>query len=193
MATATKEKSALAQRVPKKQVAVQVDAPSRREFLYYIWGASLVMVLGQATAGIIWFALPRFKEGEFGGVFRLGADDVPEAGSAPVDNPAGRFWVSNSDVGFIALYSVCTHLGCLPKWQDARNRFECPCHGSKFEEDGAYIEGPAPRGLDRFPATITFTNGEVETTDGSGAPIPLNGRTIAEIAVDTGNRINGPS
>lgn len=191
MATVAREKSAIAQRAPKKQVAVEVAAPSRREFLYYIWGASLVMVLGQATAGIIWFALPRFKEGEFGGVFRLGADAVPPSGDAPVSEPAGRFWQANTDEGYMALYAVCTHLGCLPKWVTANTRFECPCHGSKFEADGAYIEGPAPRGLDRFPVTITFTNGDVESNAGTGDPIDLRGRTIAEIAVDTGDRING--
>ncbi|GAB4521252.1 MAG: hypothetical protein OHK0046_32410 [Anaerolineae bacterium] len=189
----TKAKSALAQPAQKKQVAVEVAAPSRREFLYYIWGASVVMLLGEVTAGIIWFALPRFKEGEFGGVFRLASDAVPEAGSAPVNEPAGRFWISNTQNGFMTLYAVCTHLGCLPKWVEANNRFECPCHGSKFEANGDYIEGPAPRGLDRFPVTVTFSNGDVETNAGTGEPIALNGRQIVDVAVDTGSRVLGPS
>lgn len=193
MATATQGKSALAQRAETKEVAVEVSAPSRREFLYYIWGASIVMLLGQSTAGLIWFALPRFREGEFGGVFRIGADEVPEAGTPPISQPAGRFWISNDDDGFRALYAVCTHLGCLPKWQPANFRFECPCHGSKFELDGDYIEGPAPRDMDRFVTTITFTNGDVETTPPDGGPIPLNGRQIAEVAIDTGNRVLGQS
>lgn len=191
MATATQGKSALAKPARTKEVAVEVAGPSRREFLYYIWGASAVLLLGQVTAGIIWFALPRFREGEFGGVFRLPPDEVPAQGSAPVAFPAGRFWLSNSDQGFLALFAVCTHLGCLPRWVDTNNRFECPCHGSMFEGNGDYILGPAPRGMDRFKVTLTFTNGDVVTTDGSGAPIPLQGREIAEVAVDTGDRILG--
>ena len=45
---------------------------------------------------------------------------------------------------------VCTHLGCLYKWEPSNSRFECPCHGSKFSREGHYIEGPAPRSLDQF-------------------------------------------
>lgn len=198
MATAVKQSSsAVVQRGQRKEVAVEVAGPSRREFLYYIWGASMVMLLGQATAALVWFALPRFKEGEFGGVFRFsGADleDMPDAGAAPMNVPSGRFWLSNTNEGFMVLYGVCTHLGCLPKWVDTNNRFECPCHGSKFELDGAYIEGPAPRRLDRFPVTITFDNGESISNDvTSGAPIALEGRQIVEIAVNTGSRINSPT
>jgi cytochrome b6-f complex iron-sulfur subunit len=32
--------------------------------------------------------------------------------------------------------------------------FECPCHGSKYNEAGEYRLGPAPKGLDRFKITI---------------------------------------
>jgi cytochrome b6-f complex iron-sulfur subunit len=64
---------------------------------------------------------------------------------------------------------VCTHLGCLYKWEPANFRFECPCHGSKFSHDGFYIEGPAPRSLDYF---------EVRQENG-------------QIIVDTGKRITG--
>ena len=168
---------------------VQVAAPSRREFLYYIWGASMELLLGEAGAGLIWFALPRFKAGTFGGTFNLASDVLPTFGSAPLNVPEGRFWLSNSDKGFVVLYGVCTHLGCLPKWVDVNNRFECPCHGSKFERDGLYIEGPAPRSLDRFKTTITFTDGTTETQDADGNPIDLAGREIASIAVDTGTRL----
>lgn len=173
------------------KAAAQVSAPSRREFLYYIWGASIALFLGQSTVGLLLFAYPRFKAGEFGGVFTVLAEEIPAAGSPPISKPAGRFWLSNSTDGFTALYSVCTHLGCLPKWVDTNERFECPCHGSKFEADGTYIEGPAPRNLDRFQATVVFTDGTTAETDADGDPIPLNGRTIQEVRVNTGARIMG--
>ena len=191
MATATQQQGALVKRAPKKQVVVEVDAPSRREFLYYIWGASIVLLLGETTAGIIWFALPRFKEGEFGGVFRFNGADLPESGNAPVNQPAGRFWMSNTAQGYYSLYAVCTHLGCLPKWVPTNDRFECPCHGSKFEETGSYIEGPAPRAMDRFATTLVFSDGSTASTPGDGGPIPVDGREVVEIQVDTGNRILG--
>jgi len=190
MATATQNQGAVVKRAPKQQVVVEVDAPSRREFLYYIWGASMLLLLGEGTAAFIWFALPRFKEGEFGGVFPFGPDVVPSVGDAPQQQPAGRFWISNTENGLMVLFGVCTHLGCLPKWVGVNNRFECPCHGSKFELDGTYIAGPAPRRLDRFGVTVVFADGTSISNAGAlGAPIPIQGREIAEIRVDTGNRI----
>jgi len=172
---------------------IRVDAPSRREFLYYIWGASMALLLGQATAGLVWFSFPRFREGEFGGVFPFDPERIPSQGTAPESEPAGRFHVSNTQNGLIALFGVCTHLGCLPKWVPTNTRFECPCHGSKFEGNGSYIEGPAPRGLDRFPVTITYSDGEEVTTDSSGAPLPLDpNREIVDVRIDTGSRILGP-
>jgi cytochrome b6-f complex iron-sulfur subunit len=186
--SAARARSARAQ--TKEDSGVSVAVPSRREFLYYIWGASIALLLGEATAGIIWFALPRFKEGTFGGIFNYPPEAVPAVpGSAPVNEPVGRFWMSNAENGVVALYNVCTHLGCLPKWVDSNNRFECPCHGSKYQLNGTYIEGPAPRSLDRFRMTLTFDSGESETTNDNGDPIPLNGRAITGIRIDTGDRI----
>lgn len=168
---------------------VQVAAPNRREFLYYIWGASLALLLGEAAAALVWFALPRFKEGTFGGIFLFAPDKVPPLDEYPVSEPSGRFHVSNIDTGLVVLYGVCTHLGCLPKWVGENHRFECPCHGSKFELSGKYIEGPAPRSLDRFATTVTFTDGSSATSNAIGDPIPLNGKTIAQIEINTGKRL----
>lgn len=197
-ATPSKGKKARAS-IAKQSVSVEaaseltVDAPSRREFMYYIWGASIALMLGEVTAGLIWFAFPRFKEGEFGGVFSFDPTGLPDQGTPPEWNASGRFHVSNTDDGLLALYGVCTHLGCLPKWVPSNTRFECPCHGSKFENTGSYITGPAPRGLDRFPVTITYSDGETANTPDNGGPIRLDpSRAITQILIDTGARIDGP-
>jgi cytochrome b6-f complex iron-sulfur subunit len=172
---------------------IAVSLPSRREFLYYIWGASLAMVVGEVVAATLWFSFPRFAEGEFGGTFTVDPTELPPAGSAPVSKPEGRFWLStpivDNEETFVALYAVCTHLGCLPKWVDIADRFECPCHGSKYQRTGLYISGPAPRSLDRFKTTLIFTDGSTAESNAAGDPIPLEGRQIATILVDTGTRI----
>jgi cytochrome b6-f complex iron-sulfur subunit len=138
------------------------------------------------------YSLPRFKEGEFGGIFTLNVEAVPPEGSPPADNPEGKFWLSRTDEGVKALYKVCTHLGCLYKWVDTNDRFECPCHGSKFEADGTYIEGPAPRGLDQFALAALDADGNelASSEDISGVPLPDE---TAEIQVDTGDKIQGQS
>lgn len=191
MATASAARAKAAQ--PAKAASVGVSAPSRREFLYYIWGASVALLLGETTVGILWFMLPRFKAGEFGGIFNLDPAELPEAGIAPLSFPAARFHVSHTaDDGLVVLFGVCTHLGCLPKWVPLNHRFECPCHGSKYQLDGTYIEGPAPRSLDRFKTTVTFADGAVAETGSEGLAIPLEGREIVTIVIDTGNRIKRP-
>lgn len=37
----------------------------------------------------------------------------------------------------------CPHLGCALKWNSQEHTWDCPCHGSRFEEDGKRIDGPA--------------------------------------------------
>jgi len=177
----------------KAAPAVSVAPPTRREFLYYIWGASIALLLGQVTAGLVWFTFPRFREGEFGGVFPFNPEELPSRDAPPTSMPAGRFHVSNTSNGVLALYGVCTHLGCLPKWAATNNRFECPCHGSKFNGDGSYIEGPAPRGMDRFRLTVVYADGSTAETDDTGGPVPLEpGKQVTQILVNTGSRILGP-
>lgn len=194
IANPTKSKSIVTPSQAQAAPSVQVAAPSRREFLNYIWGASMAMLLGQFTVIGLWFAYPRFREGEFGGVFAYDPAEIPTLGSPPQSVPSGRFWISNTENGLIAMYGVCTHLGCLPKWVPTNNRFECPCHGSKYRTNGTWIEGPAPRGLDRFPVTVTYEDGTSVASDSSGAPIPLDPtKNILAVNINTGSKITGPA
>ena len=43
----------------------------------------------------------------------------------------------------------CPHLGCALKWNPAERSWDCPCHGSRFEENGRIIDNPATGGLKR--------------------------------------------
>ena len=138
--------------------------------------------------------MPRFRAGEFGGMFDLGAvQSLPEVGVAPKNNPAGRYWLYHSEQGVKALYQVCTHLGCLYKWSESNHRFECPCHGSKFTADGDYIEGPAPRSLDQFIVEVIENGQVVAQTEDSEAAIlaPEATNPAAEIRIQTGQKILG--
>ncbi|MGN0447009.1 MAG: FAD-dependent oxidoreductase [Acutalibacteraceae bacterium] len=37
----------------------------------------------------------------------------------------------------------CPHLGCALKYNRAEHTWDCPCHGSRFEENGKLIDNPA--------------------------------------------------
>jgi len=56
-----------------------------------------------------------------------------------------RLFLFNGTDGFYTVSSVCTHLGCNVK--RTATGFECPCHGSRFDENGRVVRGPAPAPL----------------------------------------------
>ena len=59
--------------------------------------------------------------------------------------PAATAWLSRDKTGFYAISAVCPHLGCTI--QQAETGFECPCHGSRFSDGGAVLNGPATRSM----------------------------------------------
>ena len=63
---------------------------------------------------------------------------------------------------WIALYQRCVHLGCTVPFRNDCVSFKCPCHGSHYHVDGEFLDGPAPRSLDRF--ALSF-NGEDVVVD----------------------------
>ena len=64
------------------------------------------------------------------------------------------YLVGTSTGGVLALYRQDPYSGCLVEWSAARLRFQDPCSESSYALSGEWIEGPAPRGLDRFAVTI---------------------------------------
>ncbi len=198
----------------KETAGPQIAPMTRREFLYYVWAASMAIFTAEFTGLMIWFIYPRFREGEFGGKIRVTIANFPSVDTGPKDFSAGRFWISNLgeqslndprqsadyiiQPGLKVLYKVCVHLGCLYKWVPTNDRFECPCHGSKYLANGTRIDGPATRNLDTFEFVFADASGNViaeVSTVGEGRleeagalEIPSN---AAEIVVDTGQRIDG--
>lgn len=37
----------------------------------------------------------------------------------------------------------CPHMGCRLEWNPEEGTYDCPCHGSRFDESGKLIDGPA--------------------------------------------------
>lgn len=37
----------------------------------------------------------------------------------------------------------CPHLGCTLKWNEMERSWDCPCHGSRFDENGRLLDNPA--------------------------------------------------
>jgi cytochrome b6-f complex iron-sulfur subunit len=52
--------------------------------------------------------------------------------------------------GFKVYSGVCTHLGCIVKWEKDKERFYCPCHKGVFDITGKVISGPPPKPLNEY-------------------------------------------
>ncbi len=145
---------------------------SRRDFFRGSLLVSLLVFTAQFGGATIAFLWPNLKGG-FGSVINAGNIDDIRAEIAdtglPVYNGTGRFYivpyesVTGDDTyavngltadGIMPLYQRCVHLGCRVPFCGSSKWFECPCHGSKYNEAGEYKLGPAPRGMDRFKVTI---------------------------------------
>lgn len=56
-----------------------------------------------------------------------------------------NLYVYRDHEGLKAVSAICTHLGCI--LEKGLDGFECPCHGSCYNNDGEVLSGPAPRDL----------------------------------------------
>jgi cytochrome b6-f complex iron-sulfur subunit len=83
------------------------------------------------------------------------ASDILKQFAATNDRPIlfreGRFFLLHAPGGIIAAYRKCTHLGCTVPFNTAKDFFECPCHGSRFDKRTAVVvRTPAPKPLQLF-------------------------------------------
>lgn len=64
-------------------------------------------------------------------------------------------WLRHEETGaFTAFSPKCTHMGCNVSWNRQAHRFECPCHGGMYDEEGRVIAGPPPKPLQRFQTRV---------------------------------------
>lgn len=123
---------------------------SRREFL---GRASASFAVGIVAAGcgdgVISGVTTRRSPGELPGetVMIVVANFPGLAATGGLVKVSDYFAAKRTGVdAFDAFSMVCTHEGCLTEIRNAE-RFECPCHLSRFAADGSVINGPAQRPL----------------------------------------------
>jgi Rieske Fe-S protein len=98
-------------------------------------------------------------------VFDLGhaADFSPGSKIIRLDIPAVIY---NRGGEFFAYSLSCTHLGCL--LEENGDNFSCPCHGSRFDQTGKVLNGPAVENMLPLRIEINDDNTLTLYTKGAG-------------------------
>ncbi len=143
--------------------------PDRRRFLAGMTGAT---VTGGLAAGGLAASYGRFAYMAADFLYPTGrgtawmfvapTDQIAPGGSFSFRSPTGlavlitRKAESPRNVipptsDFLALSSVCPHLGCRVHWEPQNDRVFCPCNNGAFDPSGAPIAGPPKDGNQHLP------------------------------------------
>lgn len=132
---------------------------------FVVGGAGLVSVVGaylfppsEASSGLTQQSV---KAGQ--------AEDIPPGRGRLASVDGEPVWVLNSTNGFVALSALCTHKGCLVKWDDKRRVFNCPCHEGLFDERGNVIAGLPRRPLTQF--RVGIVHGDLHVSRGEAGKV----------------------
>jgi len=187
----------------------EVIGVARRQFLNRSIIAMVGLNLAGVGAAVVAHTWPGSSEG-FGSVITIGpvGDVLNEirANNGFLYRPEGRMWITEFPPGALekavpvyadtpawpgiqagikALYQKCPHLGCRVPECGSSQYFECPCHGSFYNQVGEKRGGPAPRGMDFFAMSVDGGVLRVNTGAVIGGP---------DIGVNTtGQEREGPS
>lgn len=133
------------------------EAITRRRLLSWLTGMGVFgSVIVTALSNFI-FIKPRATYGA-PNRFSIGKPDEYPSGSRMTLEPR-RICVVRDGDKVAAISTVCTHLGCIVATSETG--FACPCHGSRYDQDGNVTGGPAPKPLPWFRVTLA-PNGELE-------------------------------
>ncbi len=141
----------------KEAIEEEASGGSRRSFLNISILISSAVILGGIIYPVIKFLLPTAANRDMGKreIFSISINEIP-VGSAKLvrykNKPSIIIRLKEQEV--YALSAVCTHLGCIVKWQDETKELLCPCHAARFDLYGNILGGPAPKPLPAYKAVI---------------------------------------
>jgi cytochrome b6-f complex iron-sulfur subunit len=145
----------------KQPAAAVSPSPSRRGVLEWLLGGVLVVTGATFVGPLLSYLGPQKKKK--GSDTLVGADGRPIAYDRLTKEPVLTGLGVDGEPTIVVRYAgetrafsaVCTHLGCLVKWEAAKSQFLCPCHMGHFDANGINVSGPPPSPLKRFRVYAT--------------------------------------
>ncbi len=144
-------------KVPAHVPEVKDDQEGRRRFLTFLSGFGLLGSAVLSAFSNFVFIKPRATYGQ-PSRFQVGKPDEFPSGTKLALEDRRICLVRDGDQ-VAALSTTCTHLGCIVSPSDTG--FSCPCHGSRYDQDGNVTGGPAPKALAWYKVSLA-PNGELE-------------------------------
>ena len=130
------------------------NGTNRRSFIMlgFGWLASLFALAASGFAtvrslvpNVLYEPSRRFKAGK--------PTDYPDDTATFIEEV--RLFVVRKGNTYRAMSGICPHLGCTVNAIPGKLPFLCPCHGSHFDNNGAVVSGPSPRGLTWHSVTLS--------------------------------------
>jgi cytochrome b6-f complex iron-sulfur subunit len=165
-APATPEAAAPAIAGPAAAAPAAAPQGTRRRFLRWLGGLTIVSTALMVLTPIIGFLTPTASgANEAGGKVLVGTtDDIPPGSGKVVAMGSKPAIVVNTDSGVKAYSAICTHLGCVVAWNDLQSQIVCPCHGGQFNPaTGAVVGGPPPTPLP--PINVSVEGNQIFLTE----------------------------
>lgn len=143
----------------KKAEAIPVEGEeqmTRRKALAWLtgfglFGSGIITVFSNLI-----FIKPRATYGQ-PNRFSIGKPDAYPPGSK-IALDQRRVCIVRDGNKVAAISTTCTHLGCIVSLSETG--FACPCHGSRYDQDGNVTGGPAPKALAWYQVQVA-PNGEL--------------------------------
>jgi cytochrome b6-f complex iron-sulfur subunit len=132
----------------KEKVNDLLPKATRRSFLDILIGLGFSVLSVLTVYPIIRYLWPSMNSGgtnESG--ITISLTELPNGKSKVVVIGGKPVIVVRTNEEVFALSAVCTHLGCIVKWDVSLNRLICPCHAASFDLNGNVLGGPAPKPL----------------------------------------------
>ncbi|MCZ7665292.1 MAG: Rieske 2Fe-2S domain-containing protein [Thermoleophilia bacterium] len=131
-------------------------AITRRDFLVIGLGLTGALAAAGLVAPIVRYAFPKVRADVAARVLVASTSQLTPLGEV-VDfeyQETPSTLLQLQDGTYVGLSRVCTHLGCIIKWEPDNTRFFCPCHAGIFSPTGEVLGGPPPRPLPTLKVAV---------------------------------------